>query len=263
MRKYFFIYKATLMESLQYIWNIVMGFVTFFLLIFMFLNLWQYIYSDSSQLIEGYSMSQMIWYVILTEIMWFGNRNTLLTNQISDDIKGGGIAYGLNKPYNYLYYMVARHFGDITLKLILFLGVGISLGLAFAGKIEGFHIYNLPFIAVSFVLGLFINSLIRIAVSVSSFWIEDAKPFHWIYDKMILVIGTLFPIEMFPLWLQPVIKCTPIFVITYGPAKLIIDFSMKVFVQVIIAQVVYIGIAAVLLTILYQKGMRRLNVNGG
>lgn len=128
MRKYFFIYKATLMESLQYIWNIVMGFVTFFLLIFMFLNLWQYIYSDSSQLIEGYSMSQMIWYVILTEIMWFGNRNTLLTNQISDDIKGGGIAYGLNKPYNYLYYMVARHFGDITLKLILFLGVGISLG---------------------------------------------------------------------------------------------------------------------------------------
>lgn len=263
MRKYLFIYKATLMESLQYIWNVLMGFVTFFLLIFVFLNLWQYIYSDSDKLIEGYSMSQMIWYVILTEIMWFGNRNGLLINQISEDIKGGGIAYGLNKPYNYLYYMVARHFGDITLKLFVYLTVGISLGLVFAGKLEGFQIQYLPLMAVSFVLGLFINSLIRIAISISSFWIEDAKPFHWIYDKMILVIGTLFPIEMFPLWLQPIIRCTPIFVITYGPAKLIIDFSMEVFIQVILAQIGYIGIAVVLLTILYQKGMRRLNVNGG
>lgn len=263
MRKYLFIYKATLMESLQYIWNVLMGFITFFLLIFVFLNLWQYIYSDSDKLIEGYSMSQMIWYVILTEIMWFGNRNGILINQISEDIKGGGIAYGLNKPYNYLYYMVARHFGDITLKLFIYLTVGISLGLVFAGRLEGFQIQYLPLMAVSFVLGLFINSLIRIAISISSFWIEDAKPFHWIYDKMILVIGTLFPIEMFPIWLQPIIRCTPIFVITYGPAKLIIDFSMEVFIQVILAQIGYIGIAVVLLTILYQKGMRRLNVNGG
>lgn len=263
MKKYLFIYKTTLMENLQYIANIFLSFISFLLIIFIFLNLWQYIYSDSSNIIEGYSMTQMIWYVILTEIMWFGNRNGLLTNQISYDIKSGSIAYGLNKPYNYLYYTIAKHFGDVTIKLFLYLLVGISMGLVFAGRLSGFQFQYLPFIAISFILGLFVNALIRIAISISSFWIEDSKPIHWMYDKLILVIGTLFPVEMFPIWLQPAIKCSPIFVITYGPAKLIIDFSMEMFLQVVFAQIVYIVIAISILTLLYQRGVKRLNVNGG
>ena len=263
MKKYLFIYKTTVIESLQYIMNLLLGFFSFFLVIYVFLNLWQYIYSDPKELIDGYSMGQMIWYVILTEIMWYGNRNVLLTNQITNDIKSGSIAYSLNKPYHYLYYLIARHFGDVTIKLFLYLGVGISLGIIFAGKLEGFQARHLPFIAISFLLGLFINALLRIAISVSSFWIEDAKPIHWMYDKLILVIGTLFPIEMFPIWLQPVIKCTPIFVITYGPAKLIIDFSMEVFLQVIFAQIIYIALTICVLTALYQRGVKRVNVNGG
>lgn len=251
------------METLQYIVNIFLGFISFFLIIFVFLNLWQYIYSDSSNIIDGYSMTQMVWYVILTEIMWFGNRNAMLTNQISNDIKSGSIAYGLNKPYNYLYYTIAKHFGDVTIKLFLYLSVGISMGLIFAGRLPNFQFRNLPFIAITFLLGLFINALIRIAISISSFWIEEAKPIHWMYDKLILVIGTLFPVEMFPVWLQPIIKCSPIFVITYGPAKLIIDFSMEMFLSVVFAQVIYIIIVIAILTILYQKGVKRLNVNGG
>ena len=263
MRKYLFIYKTTLMETLQYIVNIFLGFISFFLIIFVFLNLWQYIYSDSANIIDGYSMTQMVWYVILTEIMWFGNRNGLLINQISNDIKSGSIAYGLNKPYNYLYYTIAKHFGDVTIKLFLYLFVGIIMGLIFAGRLPNFQFQNLPFIAITFLLGLFVNALIRIAISISSFWIEDAKPIHWMYDKLILVIGTLFPVEMFPIWLQPIIKCSPIFVITYGPAKLIIDFSMEMFLSVVFAQIVYIVIVVTILAILYQRGVKRLNVNGG
>jgi ABC-2 type transport system permease protein len=68
---------------------------------------------------------------------------------------------------------------------------------------------------------------------------------------------------MFPIWLQPFIKCSPIFVITYGPAKLIIDFSMEMFLSVVFAQVIYIVIVVSILTVLYQKGVKRLNVNGG
>lgn len=72
----------------------------------------------------------------------------------------------------------------------------------------------------------------KILISIISFWIEDSTPFHWIYDKMILLIGTMFPIEMFPQYLRPIIKCTPIYVVTYGPAKLLINFSLQNFVQI-------------------------------
>ena len=48
---------------------------------------------------------------------------------------------------------------------------------------------------------------------------EDASPLYWIYSKFILVLGTLFPIEYFPKVLQPIINLSPIYVVSYGPAK--------------------------------------------
>lgn len=101
------------------------------------------------------------------------------------------------------------------------------------------------------------------SISVLSFWIEDAAPLHWIYVKMILVLGILFPVEMFPAWAQPVIKCTPIYVFTYGPAKLVIDFHMSMFLQVILAQGVYLVLSFLLLMGLYRRGVKKVNVNGG
>ena len=99
----------------------------------------------------------------------------------------------------------------------------------------------------------------KILISIISFWIEDSTPFHWIYDKMILLIGTMFPIEMFPQYLRPIIKCTPIYVVTYGPAKLLINFSLQNFVQILLAQIIYLFVATTLTLILYEKGVKKLN----
>lgn len=83
MKKYLYIYKATLIENLSYIPNIALGFINFLVMMFVFLNLWQYVYSDDSQIIKGYTLQQMIWYVLIAEIMWFGARNKILTKEIS------------------------------------------------------------------------------------------------------------------------------------------------------------------------------------
>lgn len=80
---------------------------------------------------------------------------------------------------------------------------------------------------------------------------------------MILLIGTMFPIEMFPQYLRLIIKCTPIYVVTYGPAKLLINFSLQNFVQILLAQIIYLFVATTLTLILYEKGVKKLNVNGG
>ena len=73
-------------------------------MMFVFLNLWQYIYSDPNELINGYSKMQMIWYVIITEILWMSLSGRKLCKKISEDVKGGNIAYNINKPYNYILY---------------------------------------------------------------------------------------------------------------------------------------------------------------
>ena len=50
---------------------------------------------------------------------------------------------------------------------------------------------------------------------------------------------------------------------TYGPAKLIIDFSFGMFWQIIGIQTLYIILSSVILLVLYKIGTKRLNVNGG
>jgi ABC-2 type transport system permease protein len=128
MKKYLYIYKATLIENLTYIPNILLGVVNFIVMMFVFLNLWEYIYSDSSQIINGYTMGQMIWYVLITETLWYGTRNKTLMKQINQDIKSGNIAYNINKPYNYVFYIIAKHLGEITIKFIAFSIIGIIFG---------------------------------------------------------------------------------------------------------------------------------------
>ena len=262
MKKYLNIYKTTIISELQYIPNIILGFISFAVKIYIFYNLWDYLYSDSSNIIGGLTKIGMIWYVIMTEIIWYGTRNNTLTNQISDDIKTGSIAYTLNKPYSYIIYIIYKHFGEITIKFLLYLLFSIFVGIVFVGPID-FNLINLPLIIIIFLLSFVINAIIRIIISMLSFKIEDATPFHWLYDKIILILGTMFPIEIFPLFLQPILKLSPIYVVTYGPAKLVVDFSYNSFFNILIAQIVYLIISTILLTIIYRKGVKKLNVNGG
>ena len=263
MRKYIYIYKSTLIENLTYVANILFGFVSFFSIMFIFLNLWQYVYSDGSELINGYSFEQMIWYVLITEMLWHGTRNRAFSKEISDTIKTGNIAYNINKPYNYVIYVLFKHLGEITIKCIITSIVGIIIGLTFIGPIENFSFINLPLILLAFFLGTLINSIIVITISICSFWIEDSSPFYWVYNKIMLLLGTLFPIEMFPEAIRPIISCSPIFVVTYGPAKLVLNFSIEMFIKIFIAQIIYLLVLFFIMNFLYNKGVKKLNVNGG
>lgn len=152
MKKYLYIYKSTLIENLSYIANVLLGFINFFVMMFVFLNLWQYIYSDSTQVINGYTMQQMIWYVLITEVLWHGSRNKILTREISQDIKTGNIAYNINKPYNYVIYIISKHLGEITIKFILFVIVGLIIGICFVGPIQNFNFINIPLILLTVLL---------------------------------------------------------------------------------------------------------------
>ena len=100
-------------------------------------------------------------------------------------------------------------------------------------------------------------------ISISSFWVEDSKPFQNVYNKFILIFGVFFPLEMFPNVIQTIIKLTPIYGVSYGPAKLVIDFSSGIFSSVILSQVISLVIVFILIGIVYGRGVKKLNVNGG
>ena len=263
MKKYLYIYKTEIMTNLQYIFDILIGFISFCMLIFIFLNLWNYIYSDPSELINGYNMNQMIWYVIITEILWMSISGRKLCKKISNDVRSGNIAYNINKPYNYVEYSLFNHLGLVTVRIVIVGILGMTLGIISLHTFPNINILSFLGVVLSCILATIINTLLIVSIGLISFFVEDANPFYWLYSKVILILGTLFPIEFFPKILQPILKFSPIYAVSYGPAKLFVDFSLTNFIIITIVQIIYLLISLSICHYIYNKGVRRLNVNGG
>lgn len=262
MRKYFYIFKAEFMTKMQYVFDFATGYIVFSLMIFIFMNLWNYLYSDPSELINGYSVTQMIWYVVITEIIWMILSGRALCKEICKDVKSGSIAYKVNKPYSYLLFTLSGHLGKVFFNSLFYIILSLIFGMIFIGSIP-VNFIEFLIVLLSGFLAVLISSLLIIAIGLISFFIEDAEPYYWLYSKIIIVIGVVFPIEYFPVYMQSFLKLSPIYVVSYGPAKLFVDFSKDTMVNILGMQMIYVVFSYLLCYVIYQKGVKKLNVNGG
>lgn len=263
MYKYYVTMKYEFKDRTVYKTSLFFNAIIFALVMYIMIYVWGYLYSDDNSLIAGYSYQQMIWYVILTEMMWFSTRSIILTYQISDDIRTGNICSYVNKPYYYPNYILARYLGEISFKTIAFIPIGGILGVVCFGTFLKVSFYAVAGVMITFLLSVIVNGIIRVLVGLSSFWIENTKPVIWLYEKLILIMGTVYPLELFSDNTQNILKYTPIYVISYGPARLFVKYSNGDFLKIVFLQLVYIGIGYVCIYMVYKRGKRRLNVNGG
>ena len=145
MRKYFSIYKATLLEELQYTKGMFLSFIGTGIHIFIFFALWKYLYSSGEKsIISGYTFAQMIWYVTFTEFLTSFSSSNIIRKTPTSDIVSGNIAYTINKPYSYTGYIFSRFFAESTIKMVINLLCSILLGIILIGPLNTFQIKYLP-----------------------------------------------------------------------------------------------------------------------
>ena len=263
MRKYFYVFKTEFINSLQYVKSFVISSISLFLILYIYLNLWTFLYNDPNSLINGYSYTQMIWYVLFTETLWSCIKGRKIVKEISEDVKAGNIAYKLNKPYNYINYVISKTFATFSFKLLILLPASLVIGTIVIGNIPYFNLLGCILAIICGIVGTIINIFICISIGLLAFFMEDSNPIYWIYSKLILVIGTLFPVEFMPAFLQPILNYSPFFAINYGPAKLFVEFNNIFFIKVVIIQIIYLIVFYILTNIIYKKGVKNINVNGG
>ncbi len=107
INKYIHIFKISLSNNLVYFWNFIIRNLFFVFIIYIFLMLWGNIYGQKGDIISGLTLKKIIWYLIVTETITLSRSNFHI--QISEDVKSGAIAYGINKPYNYVLYCFLTH----------------------------------------------------------------------------------------------------------------------------------------------------------
>lgn len=264
MNKYFSIFRTSFNQESKTFANSMTSVTSFAVIIYIFKMLWDYIYtSGGGELINGYTLDMMIWYMIMAEVLMYSLNARGVTRSFSEDIKSGKIAYQLNKPYNYYTYQVASQCGAFVWKMIFLIPTALIMGFILLGPIANFSVaYILPILGSLFLASL-LNCIIYGAVGLLSFWVEESMPFTWIVQKFVMLFGLFFPPEFFPTWLQPFINYSPIYAMMSGPCKLLANFSWDLYLKVSISQLSYIALFLCIGLLIYNRGTRKVNVHGG
>ena len=82
--------------------------------------------------------------------------------------------------------------------------IGLGLGYLFLHTFPSLSILEILGVLLSCILSTIISVLFLVGIGLISFFIEDANPLDWLYSKVLLVMGTLFPIEFFPEFIQTI-----------------------------------------------------------
>jgi ABC-2 type transport system permease protein len=259
-RKYAVIARIHVQNAFNYRARVVSGLMFYTLFIFVFFSLWGAIYREGS--VNGYTHGQVVWYLIITELVVFGCRIPIV-GEINEDVKTGNMAYLLNRPVHYIAYQAAAAVGHVTVNLLFTGSLAIVLGLIFVGPVPNFHWAGLPLMLISMLMGIALQFFCLMAVGLTAFRLEDNSAIYLIYQKLVFMLGMFLPVEFLPGWLQGIARVLPFSYVAWGPARLFVDFSWRLFLQVAPMQILWIGVAVGISTIMYRGGMRNLQANGG
>lgn len=259
-KKYVSLIHINIKNALVYRANVTGRIIFYFVFIFIFFSLWRMIYSGGE--IAGYSLRQMIWYVCITELVTFTSGNSVF-GRMNEEVKSGSIAYQLLRPWNYVLKQFSEALGEMTFCAVIFTAMAVALGLFFVGPIPGFSAAAVPLIILSMLLSIIMNFFLMMAIGLTAFYLEENTSFYLIYQKLLFIFGLFLPIEFLPLWAQNILRFLPFSLITWAPAKMIVDFSWHHAVQVLPMQALWAAGAILLAMFIFSRGVKKVNVHGG
>ncbi len=219
-------------------------------------------YTTGQQLFFGvFSWGMLVWYLIIVQLLCNTQKN--FTKDISDHIQTGLITSIMSRPVFYPLALLADHIGEVVIIIPAVLLLLIPLGFIAGGSIQVTFVGVIIGI-ISIFLAILLQSLIDICLGMIAFWVEDANPYRWVFQKMVFLLGgVIFPLEIYPQWFQPIAKIQPIAYTMYHPSKLFVNFSLQSAIDVLAGQIIYCVAFGLLLAIMYSRAVRKVNINGG
>lgn len=254
-------FKIQLVNSLAYPGELVWRSLAIVIFLWIFAQLWRVTFvSAGTPTISGLSLHDTLWYLMLAETIELGRPR--ISRSIAETVRDGSIAYLLNKPYDFLLYQMSTNLGESLFRMglnLLFGGATVWLLVGPPPEARGWA----P-TAVTVLGAWAINFCIGALIGLAAFLVEDVTPFEWIYQKMIFILGgMLIPLDFYPNWLQTISKALPFSYAMYGPARLFVTPDLTRFTGVLAGQLLWILVLGGVLLLVYQRGARRLAINGG
>lgn len=217
--------------------------------------------TNLSAFFGNFTWPMLVWYFIVAQVL-ISNQDSMV-KVISNQIQNGDIVSALSKPYYYPFAMLAVHLAECMIESSALLLLAIPLGLFLAGT-SPLTVYGIVFGVIIVMLAYTLDFFISMCIGLIAFWTEDASPYRWVYAKILFILGgLLFPLDIFPPAFQTVVKLLPPAFLLYYPARLVVNFSWGLLETVVLGQLAYLIIFAILARLIYAKAIRKVNINGG
>lgn len=256
LKKYLAIFKYSFKANMTFILNYFISLISFTVHILVFNSMWDFILKDGS--LFGYTKNELIWYIIIAEFITY----SVITfyKKISDMVKDGTVANLLIKPINFLAYIIAEQSAE-GIKIIINAITAIVLGNVFAGSLL-VSAESLFFFVIAVILSLIIATCIQMILGLVAFYIEETKSIWFIVQKAQFLL-VFVPIEFYGKLVQKLLMFLPTTHMIYTPATILIKYDFNTCIALIAMQIITIIVLAMTTCILYKKGVRKINVNGG
>jgi len=259
--KYPAVMRVTWKHAFAYVADFLVRTAFLVIILYIFMQLWGAAYAGEGEpVVGGYTFSDLVWYLIVSESITMAMPS--LSAMLEQDVKSGDVAYRLTKPIHYVGYYFAWYNAEVWLRAAVNLAVGGALGLLALGAPDfGYGWLALPLAA----FGAFaVNFALNMIVALCAFWVEETVGLEFVYRKLLFTAGgMLMPLDMFPLWLQDVCRWLPFQAVLYAPASAVVQFDPAKLVGMIAVQWTWAALLAGVVAVMYAKGVRKLNVNGG
>lgn len=234
-----------------------MGFYA--LILFIFSRLWAVVGERAP--IPGAATSDLLWYLALTE--WVALSMPLIHLHIEADVRRGDIAYRLPRPISYLGARLAEAAGDYLVRAVTLGAVGFALAFTMSGGLPT----NPEGLLLALPLGLlagWVGLCFHATIGLTALWLQDSSPIYWIWQKAAFILGgLLLPLEAYPTWLREIALLTPFAALMHGPGRMAFGWQPEYAALVALKLVCWGVVATVLVTWVYRRGLRTLDVNGG
>jgi len=259
VRAYWAHCRIQIREDMRYFWSDAFwnGALTAFFALLLIL------FYDAAGTIEfgGLTWAMLVWYIFA--VQFSSGPASMFVRTVTLQVNSGEIITRMSRPSNYALASFWEHVGTIipsSLARLLFI-------IPIAGMIAGFAILS-PLSVVAFLvccaLAIVLDYVISLCIGLIAFWTEDARPYRWVYSKIIFIIGgTFFPLDIYPEAIRNVVKWLPPAFLAYHPAMALVKPTTEGIITAIFGAVAWIGIFAIIASIVWRAAVKRVEVNGG
>jgi ABC-2 type transport system permease protein len=260
--KYFAVARTTVLSGLMYDRDLLVRSIFMLVVMVIFAQLWSTTFASTGlAIIQGLSARDVIWYMVITEALAISKPQ--IAQVIDGEVRAGDVAYRLARPYSYPLYHLAAFWGEALVRLPASLLVGALVALLAVG-VPALTLGGVLGLLISLVCAVTLTGAFEVLIGLSAFWVEDTLPIYWIWSKFVLTLGgVLLPLELFPDWLRDISRLLPFASAAYAPGRLFVSFDFGTALNVVLVQLVWIGLAWLLVTLAFRRATRRVVAHGG